>query len=60
MVRDKEHGDLTDAELDAVAGGKMKQEAKKLEAEANAAGFLGYVFGKGVGGADTLSRRGAD
>jgi hypothetical protein len=51
MVRDKEHGELTDAELDAVAGGKEIKRADKLEDEADR---FTYWSSKGGGGAYTL------
>jgi hypothetical protein len=60
MARDKEHGQLTDAELDAVAGGKTKQEkvkelAAELDSAASSSGSIfGRIFGKGAGGADRL------
>jgi hypothetical protein len=51
MVRDKEHGELTDAELAAVAGGKQIKSADRLEAEAEQ---RTYISSKGGGGAYTL------
>jgi hypothetical protein len=59
MAFDTVLGELTEAELGLVSGGKKKEaqalaEAKKLEKEASNTGFVSGVFGKGVGGANSL------
>jgi hypothetical protein len=60
MTFDTDPGELTEAELDLVSGGKKKEakalaEAMELEKDASNSGFPGLVFGKGAGGASGLT-----